>query len=1418
MPRSASVSAVPRRLYTHAASASPGKRPTSPQSSGAAARRNSLELLDPLNYPPSPREYDSWPCDSFFLLPDSVLGMDAGAFRADLTSIDPALCASLPDWSNKFDTNTPVNLRSSHRRTNHERSGVSLRHSHQGLTVTTAGRGTILIGGGGGSGDGRDGNMMVGGSGASPAVQGPAAADSSSSPANFADSNNAHSNSKEQSHKGFNTSNIVFEYGGSEDRFVTTQRAEHSSCFTIYSTSPSFPASPIHPCIDFEFGSNRELLGSQCRSLATISEDTLLASTTITSTTSADSAAAPSPHNLSSKSPLAGPNELFFGTGAERTSNVSHRDREERLRQLRERQQNERQQKLEELKEHANDWSEQAAAAQRFREQQEAQRRQRLQELRSRDQDRRLQVEERRRVIEQADQQRREASIKKNERDQRLETKRRNERSNIVFAFGSSTPRMLDPKETSSFWGARRATSISNVTLGAEGSGSGSSARRSSDCVDSAAAAAGGAAVGAPDLARKRATSAQGLDRNLNGADDKSRSSTTSVARRRTDLHPIIPSLRDSTSNKPRRRSPGRAVSMSRLDQLAKPRQYPHLLAPLHEKDSERMTSSSPHSRTRSMTHLAGGRGGSSRAPAAGEVTAQKLNKQLSRSSAALVRSTRAEQLRQHARLISGGRSGGTTPNQISSRPTSALSQTSSSASPAGVVLRARTTPRKPRPMSIGGSAPSAADRPRSPSCREGRTAVRNTSSGSLTSVKSSRAKSVGGPDSSAPSTPAKTAPIAPPRTPKRTPAQVKADSNAKKAEKAAALATTSAPKRPTPKASPGASPTVENKPLTAANRKVTLKKSIEKPKASDPQQDKENSSTQGLEKEQSNVEVSESEAIFEPASTVSDKPDSGIISDVKSDASTLEHTTSNLETAVQAVNKESTVESETTTTTIETSAFEGGNETKVITETVTTVTSSDGALESVQTIVETSDIVITSIEETVPSQEQTTVATTVSSNENTDIVAEVEKVANTNEAPKPGFIPEFDEVVAMNEADKNQNGTGPSGTDRPVTGYASEEEYKAVLAEKRRLAREAREREIEMERQKQIEEAERERREEEEMLRLMEEQKKAEEERLRLAIEQADREREEELKRKAEEEKLRIEAERQEAERQKEAEEKLRKEEEERKSRKDRVAAIMARTRRGGSLTPNKSESKTPSDESKTINEALLKANLTDSMIDKMSDSMIAAATIDSENESCQASSGVSSQPMSDASSQPNSDVSSSHAPSSDVSSQSTLGHSTVDTSGASSLDQTVQGNIISSQEASVDLLSAAVADITLHHHTNGNVLLTDTTNAPQSMDLLGSLNGHTNGVNNCNPEQESVDLLGSFNPITSDAAFGDQSHAFTTNTADFEQIIDAGQFKLTNEDAINSNPPADPFIAFEQNLNKKTSENNTSVPDILM
>lgn len=43
------------------------------------------------------------------------------------------------------------------------------------------------------------------------------------------------------------------------------------------------------------------------------------------------------------------------------------------------------------------------------------------------------------------------------EREARIETKRRHDRSSIVFAFGSSTPRMLEPADTGgSYWASRR--------------------------------------------------------------------------------------------------------------------------------------------------------------------------------------------------------------------------------------------------------------------------------------------------------------------------------------------------------------------------------------------------------------------------------------------------------------------------------------------------------------------------------------------------------------------------------------------------------------------------------------------------------------------------------------------------------------------------------------------------------------------------------------------------------------------------------------------------------------------------------------------------------------------------------------------------------------------------------------------------
>ncbi|XP_068214354.1 uncharacterized protein [Palaemon carinicauda] len=140
MSRSASVSVPRRELYV------------------VPERRASLELEDaPRHLHDQQREYDSWPCDSFFLLPDAVLAMDAGAFRADLMSLDPALSASLPDWDlpgltgrangpPSFDLphrGRPPVPHSPHRA---DRRSLTLLDHHEGLTVHSAGQGTVLIG------------------------------------------------------------------------------------------------------------------------------------------------------------------------------------------------------------------------------------------------------------------------------------------------------------------------------------------------------------------------------------------------------------------------------------------------------------------------------------------------------------------------------------------------------------------------------------------------------------------------------------------------------------------------------------------------------------------------------------------------------------------------------------------------------------------------------------------------------------------------------------------------------------------------------------------------------------------------------------------------------------------------------------------------------------------------------------------------------------------------------------------------------------------------------------------------------------------------------------------------------------------------------------------------------------------------
>ncbi|XP_013147568.1 PREDICTED: MAP7 domain-containing protein 2-like isoform X2 [Papilio polytes] len=269
----------------------------------------------------------------------------------------------------------------------------------------------------------------------------------------------------------------------------------------------------------------------------------------------------------------------------------------DRSRLARERREAEQRKRLDELRAHAA-----AAQAQREKRDEDRRRRQaeqrardddrRLQaEQRARDSDRRLQVEERKRAIWEASVSRREALLQREkERTERLERARAARSTpRPAFAFGSSTPRLLEPVDSAGFfWAARRAASTTNVMF-----------------------------ASAPLTRRASALHLDTSD--TDNKDEPDRQPTvvwSSVARRRTDLVPTLPAPR----------APGRAYSMTRLDKLPR-------LTPV----------SSP-----SIQHL-----------------------------------NRAQT-----------RSGETTPG---SRPGSALSN-------AGVVRRAASAPRKPRPASIAGT------------------------------------------------------------------------------------------------------------------------------------------------------------------------------------------------------------------------------------------------------------------------------------------------------------------------------------------------------------------------------------------------------------------------------------------------------------------------------------------------------------------------------------------------------------------------------------------------------------------------------------------------------------------------------------------------------------------------------------------
>uniref|UniRef100_A0A1Y1LKX5 MAP7 domain-containing protein n=1 Tax=Photinus pyralis TaxID=7054 RepID=A0A1Y1LKX5_PHOPY len=367
------------------------------------------------------------------------------------------------------------------------------------------------------------------------------------------------------------------------------------------------------------------------------------------------------------------------------SSNVED-EKEARIKTFKERQNEERQRKLDEMKH-------QALAAQRFKEQKENERRQRIDDLRLKEDERRQQVEDRKKAINDAERDRLESILKRNqEREARIEAKRKNERSSMVFAFGSSTPRMLGPADSSgSFWGHRRATSTQNITY----SPAPLTRRQSERELD------GGS--------KKRATSAGGLERSGEATTPQHPAGCISgyVGRRRTDLMPTIPA-KDSPTTLPRKpfmRSPGRAYSMSRLDQLSKPRKRPTDLPTLTEMAIHSPFKSLYHpqqsSVSRSMSHLAFNK------PAQPVQSQKPLRKADSRSMHQLTtavslpppRTTRATELRQKKLASTNCFSQVEAP----SRPSSSLSQQSTSSVTSSVVMRSRpsTAPRGPRPASI---------------------------------------------------------------------------------------------------------------------------------------------------------------------------------------------------------------------------------------------------------------------------------------------------------------------------------------------------------------------------------------------------------------------------------------------------------------------------------------------------------------------------------------------------------------------------------------------------------------------------------------------------------------------------------------------------------------------------------------------
>ncbi|XP_062136450.1 ensconsin isoform X5 [Drosophila sulfurigaster albostrigata] len=783
------------------------------------------------------------------------------------------------------------------------------------------------------------------------------------------------------------------------------------------------------------------------------------------------------------------------------------KDREEKLKYARDRQNEERQRKIEELRA-------QAEAAQKYREQKEEERRRRIEEIRVRDTEKRHQVEERKKAIIEAEKERREYILKKNqERESRIETKKR-DRNSIAFAFGSSTPRLLDvPADyglvsPSTFWSQRRSTSISNVA-GA------SLSRRSSE-------------------------------RELADSGAKKRASSS------TDRHD------------------GRAYSMNRLDQLAQPirRNGEHVRAIVERERRERElemldetaslgggsgrrghlsrgnsnrragsasvgsasgSSTAVGAMSRSMTHLAGGVG---------------QQRERGKYSLGGGISTSFRPLGSTGQRDSSSRSGNVTPgghgHLSGSRPGSAMS-TSTTLSTSGFVPRRPGTAstRKPRPASIAGTGMSLEEINKLK--RDQKPPVKTTSASPSTSTAQTTPKRTANLMSTSMIVTSSSTRMhsAEKKTPsKREPLLPKAAS-ASKAQQPSRTASSERISRHA-KESINKVPSVMSTSMIVTSTTTTTKSTAESAPATAAPVPKAN----GVAKEQpeQDAEVPTAE-VAAPA-----------VSKAEKEALNTEQAEQEQQELVQLVEAKAQPEpvaleeqppAEPVVAHVEEKADEGNEK---------------------------------------PTQEAAVVAVAKKTSRNgSKENSEVRELTPPTTAPAPV-------AVAGLAVEGGNDLMTASMIAKKIT---TEEEAKAALAERRRLAREEAERQAELERQRveaerlaelkaQEEEAERQRLFEEESTRLAEEQRRGEEERLRKAIEEAQQREEEEQRRREDEERQRIEREeaekkaKEDAEKQRvEVAERLKREEKEREERRKRVEAIMSRTRKAGAAaTPSKESS----------------------------------------------------------------------------------------------------------------------------------------------------------------------------------------------------------------------------------------------------